>query len=189
MICGEIVIYRRILAISGGSVSLKKRLQVPIVGVLWRDTILEKCFVNYSETDPEPNIITEIIEHLTEEHYFTNKEIKLVLLFNSIMAGLGIIDLLTLEKKWNTPIIVVSEKEPDKTKILELIKSLNHSKEAKEIFENNPTNWSNVDNTRLFMLPIGIEKNKAHEIIANYQLVGAIPEPLRIADIIAKAIP
>lgn len=189
MIGGEKVIYRRILAISGGKVSLKKRLQVPIVGVLWRETILEKCFVNYSETDPEPDVITNIIEYLVEDHYFTNKEIKVVLLFNNIMAGLGIIDLLTLEKKWNIPIIVLSEKEPDKTKILELINSLNHPKDAKKIFENNPTNWTNVDKTRLFMLPIGIEKDKAYEIIVNLQVVGDIPEPLRIADIIAKAIP
>ena len=169
-------------------VSFTKRNQVPLVGILWHDNILEKCFVTYSEVDPKPEEITQTIEHIVEEHYFISKEIKLVLIFNNILAGMGILNLPILEKRWNTPIIIISEKMPDNTKILDVIKNLEHFNHYKETLKLNPTDWIQIEDSRLFMLPIGITEHEAKKIITSLQVTGDLPEPLRVADVIAKAI-
>lgn len=184
-----LIISKRILAISGGNVSLSKKKKVPIVGILWRNSILEKCFVKYSSTDPKPSEITAVISDLAEEKYFREKQIKLVLIFNSILAGLGIIDLRVLEERWKTPFIFITEKKPDKEKIRNLIRELNYSEEFISVLNKNPTDWEPLEETRLYLLSIGISKTEAKKTIRELQSVGHLPEPIRIADLFAKAIP
>ena len=176
------------LAISGGKVSFKDRLRVPIVGVIWRDTIFEKCFVSYSETDPKPDNITSILKNIVEDTYFKEKQIKLVLLFNSILAGLGILDLHSLEKTWNVPILVITEEKPDIIKIEKLLQKLHCEDTYYTVLRKNPAHWIKQVGTRVNFLAIGLNETDALAIIKNLQMVGDIPEPLRIADIIAKAI-
>ena len=180
--------YNRILAVSGGSVSLKEKKKVPIVGVLWRETVFEKCFITYSETDPKPQEITKKLINLVDEKYFTEKQVKVVFLFNNIFAGLGIIDLHRLQNTWNAPIIVVSDKEPDTDKVLKLIQDLKYSSEYITILQQNPKNWIHLQDTRLYVLTMSISESEMKQLIKDLQIVGHLPEPLRIADIIAKAI-
>ncbi len=182
-------IYSRILAISGGTVSLSEKKKVPIVGVLWRNSIIEKCFIKFSPTDPKPSEITENVLSLLEEKYFIEKQVKLVFIFNNILAGLGILDINILQEKWKTPIIIITEKEPNEEKILNLLNELHYSGEYSEAFKKNPKNWEQLDGTRLFFLGIGLEKKYTIKRIQEFQRVGHLPEPLRIADLIAKAIP
>ena len=180
--------YNRILAISGGSVSFKERKKVPIVGILWREIVFEKCFIKYSETDPKPQEITEKLLALVDEKYFTEKQVKVVLLFNTIFAGLGIVDLHRLQNTWNAPIIVVSDKEPDTDKVLQLIQDLKYSNEYITTLQKNPSNWIHLEDTRLYTLTMSLSEGEMKNIIKELQTVGHLPEPLRIADIIAKAI-
>ena len=184
-----LVITKRILSISGGNVSLSDKKSVPIVGILWRDSILEKCFVKYTATDPAPSEITAVISTLVDEKYFKEKQVKLVFIFNSILAGLGILNLQALEETWKTPFVVITEKEPDEEKISHLIKELNYSEEFTTVLTKNPKNWVQLEGTRLYLLCIGIDSLEAEKTIHELQRVGHLPEPLRIADLIAKAIP
>ncbi len=144
--------------------------------------------MTYSETDPKPDTITKIIGQIVGEEYFTTKEIKLVLIYNSVLAGMGILNLESLKKIWKVPIIIISEKKPDNQKILAVIENLAQSEEYKQVLEQNPDNWIHMENTRLFMLTLGINEKDAVQLITKFQISGDLPEPLRVADIIAKAI-
>lgn len=181
-------IYQRLLAIAGGSVSLHDKNKVPIVGIIWRQNILEKCFVTYSEVDPTPEKLSNIVINLLEKHYFVEKQIKSVLILNSIMAGLGILDLDQLKSAWQVPLIIISEKYPDNQKILSLIKNLQYDSEYEKVLLKNPQKWFNIQNSKLFFCCIGTESKKAENLISELQTVGQLPEPLRIASLVAKAI-
>lgn len=182
-------ISKRILAISGGKVSLSEKKNVPIVGILWRDYVIEKCFIEFTPTDPKPSEITKNLLSLLEDQYFIEKQIKMVFIFNNILAGLGILDLNAIKEKWEVPLIIITEKEPNEDKIRNLISELHYSDEYTKVFKNNPNNWEQLNGTRLYFLAIGIDKVQTVKNIQELQKVGHLPEPLRIADLIAKAIP
>lgn len=110
-------------------------------------------------------------------------------IFNNILAGLGILDLNSIKEKWKTPIIIMTEKEPNQEKILNLINDLQYSEDYAKILKKNPKNWKQLNGTRLFYLAIGIENTEVVKRVQELQEVGHLPEPLRIADLIAKAIP
>ena len=105
------------------------------------------------------------------------------------MAGLGILNLPALQSYWNVPIIIITETKPDKNKIESLIKELNCDKEYSEVLQKNPENWVKIGTTRLYGQGIGLSEQEMINEIKKLQTVGDMPEPLRIADIVAKAIP
>ena len=125
---------------------------------------------------------------LLDEKYFTEKQIKLVLLFNNIMAGLGILDLTVLSEQWKIPIIILSEKKPVKEDIMKLLKNLHFTDDYSTILMKNPDTWIQLENSRLYGLLLNIANEEANEVINNLKLTGDLPEPLRIADLVAKAI-
>ena len=120
--------------------------------------------------------------------FFTTKEVKLVYIFNSVLAGLGILNLPALHDYWGTPIIVITEDIPDRERINLLIKELKYGYEYSEALQNNPENWSKVGMTRLYAQAIGLSEKEMMNEVEKLQLVGDLPEPLRMVDIIAKAI-
>ena len=145
-------------------------------------------FLSYSDTDPSPNVITETVSSLLEKTYFTEKKVKLVLFFNNILAGLGILDLQKLQNLWDVPMIFISENEPHNDKIIQLIKDLKYDEQYSNVLKKNPSNWIKIYHTRLYGLAINISNKDMIEVIQNLQLAGDIPEPLRIADMIAKTV-
>ena len=65
---------------------------------------------------------------------------KLIFIFNSILAGLGILDLHEIQQKWNVPIIIVSETQPNYEKIIKLIRDLHYEDELISVHNKKPIN-------------------------------------------------
>jgi endonuclease V-like protein UPF0215 family len=93
-----------------------------------------------------------------------------------------------LKNTWKTPILVITEKEPDEENILTLINKLNYDNEYSSVLKNNPKHWIKIDNSRIYALGIDLTETDLKKVIKKMQTVGHIPEPVRIADIFAKAI-
>ena len=125
---------------------------------------------------------------MLSKQYFTEKQIKTDFILNSIMAGLGVIDLTRLHKEWQVPLIIISQKEPNNQNILNLFKKMSFDQEYEQTLLKNPHIWFNLSENRLFYCCVEINEQQSEKYIQDLQLVGQIPEPLRIANLIAKAI-
>ena len=181
--------HSRILAICGGKVTFTEGEKTPIVAVLWRNPYIDKFYIEYTQIDSPPSNITSLLTEFIDINLFSDHHIKFVIFFNTILAGLSLIDINKLYISWKVPLIFISEKKPENEKILEIAKTKNYFNEFSSVLRSNPNNWFEFPNTNLFVLPVGIEKIECIHIIQKTQLIGNIPEPLRISKLVATSLP
>ena len=183
--------HSRFLAICGGRVTFGQTEKVPIVGVIWRNPLIDKVYVDYITVDSPPDLITRTIIQLVDPMIIAHNHIKVSFFFNTILAGLSIINIEKLYNTWKIPLIFITEKEPEKKSIEHLVEKVEkpHKKEILQVLEENPNDWQKINGTRLFLLAVGIEPKYAIAITRKFQILGHIPEPLRLAKLIASSIP
>lgn len=131
---------------------------------------------------------TAICEHMITKtrHY---QQLKAVLFDGATMGGFNIINIESIWKNTQLPVITITRKQPDFDKIRIALqahfsdwKKRLTTLQKKELYEvasaHNP----------LFIQYVGISFTKAKEIITLATIRGVVPEPLRVAHIIASGI-
>lgn len=120
-------------------------------------------------------------------------QLRCILLKGLSLGGFNVIDINSLSKKTNLPVIVVMRKKPNFDKIyMALKKATKNKKEMKKKQEliNRAGKIFSIkikDKRRYFQIK-GISKEKAKEIIKVTSTHALIPEPLRVAHLIAQGI-
>jgi len=110
--------------------------------------------------------------------------LRALLLDGIAVAGFNIIDIQKLNKKTNIPVIVIMRSYPNKRKILTALKKINQEKKFK-LIEKAGTIYKNK---KIHFQCKGIDEIQAKNIIDVTTPYADIPEPLRIAHIIAAGI-
>ena len=117
------------------------------------------------------------------------KQIRLVMLNGITFAGFNVVDLKKLHLKTGLPVIAITHNKPDLDAICLALKNLPESEErwrlvveAGEIYE-----VSN-NNTKVYVELAGISLNDAQKIIKLTSNRSSLPEPLRVAHLIASCI-
>lgn len=177
----------RVLAFASGKTSLTKQHKVPIVGAIFQSTSIEHLFVHYVIVDPE-DITTSLINMIPTKFIHT-KQIKLVFISNSILAGLGVINLNLLYEKFQSPLIVIANKQPLLDSIEKAFNHIPDGKERLDLLKKNPTNWFNIPETNLWTLSLGMSSENSTKVIQQFHEIGNYPEQLRIAILIARSLP
>ena len=118
-----------------------------------------------------------------------NKQIKAVLIDGVALGGFNIFDIKEIYDKTNIPIITITRDKPDLDKIKAALKK--HFKDWKERFD--LINKGELHRIRTKHNPIyikyaGICAGEAKEIIKISTIRGVIPEPIRVAHIIASGV-
>jgi len=113
------------------------------------------------------------------------KQLQIILLKGIAVGGFNVIDINELSKKTKLPVIVVMRKQPNLRRIQLALKNLKDGdkkwrliKKAGEI--------QKIGN--LLVQSAGIKKEKIKEILRISTLRGHIPEPLRVAHLIASGV-
>ncbi len=111
------------------------------------------------------------------------------------LAGFNVIDIQKLNKKTKLPVIIIIRRKPDLKKIKRALKRANKNtwkkkmnlmKKAGKIHRLKLK--MNKKNKNLYFQIAGIKENKAKEIIKISTTHAIIPEPIRIAHIIASGL-
>ncbi len=163
--------------------------KVTIIGVIYRggsflDVVLK------TEVTVDGMDSTEILTALINSS--RHKPQLKVLMFDGItVGGFNIIDVKQLHRKTGLPIIVINRKHPD----LESVKSA-----LKNNFDDFNKRWKMILNAgkikicelknlkKVYYQTIGLEDDEAESVIRLSSTHGDIPEPLRVAHLIATAI-
>lgn len=159
-----------------------------IVGVVMRGAEYLECVLK-SEVKVDGIDATDVCKKMimTTRYY---QQLKAVLLDGASLGGFNIIDITQLSEETHLPIITITRHKPDFEKIKKALeKRFSNWKQKISILEKEPLTCIKTNkNYSLYIKCAGISLNQAKEIINMSTIRGSIPEPIRVAHVIASGI-
>jgi len=176
----------RIVAFDDGPFKHKAKGKTVLIGVIFRggsfmDGVLKRD-IRIDGTDAEE----EIIDSVKRMKF---KDVRVIMLDGITFAGFNTVNIKRISKKTKLPVIVVLRKKPNFKEFLSALKKLPHFKERAACVEAaGKVFWTKVGERRLAFQKSGIEEKDAAEIIRISCTRANMPEPLRIAHLIASGV-
>ena len=132
-----------------------------------------------------------IIRMVTSSKHFV--QIRVIMLDGITFGGFNPIDIVKINESTGLPVIVIMRKYPDFEKIGSALKYLPDSEERMEIIERageiaEVTTYTDRRASPLYIQWAGIEKEDARCIVQLTSTRSNIPEPIRVAHLIATGI-
>lgn len=156
---------------------------VKIVGAVFADRRLDGVLVSEVEKDGSDSahvLAATIAGSRFHEH------IQLALLQGVAMAGFNVVDAFSLSERIERPVLIVSRRPPD----MEAIRSA-----LEERVPGGREKWRLIERlgpmepcAGVYVQRVGITAERAHAVVERLAMHGRIPEPLRVAHLIAGAL-
>ncbi|MHA1631000.1 MAG: endonuclease dU [Candidatus Heimdallarchaeota archaeon] len=179
----------KIIGIACSSFNREKEKTVPIVGVIYRGKELFEGMLTSTITVDGEDATKTIIEMVTKSTHY--EQLKAIFTRGVTIGGFNYIDLEELARKTNLPVISIVDHQPDMAKIEKALKNLPNGQYRWGIIQKNgppKAVRSNPKEEPVYVQFIGLSQQEAHQLIQNATVTGRIPEPLRIARLIAIAL-
>ena len=177
----------RIVGFDDAPFEKNKKGMLPIVGVVYRGgKIFDGMLFTKVEIDgmDATDKISEIIN--SSRH---KKQLKVIMLDGITVGGFNLIDLKELNKRTGLPVIAINRKLPDIEKVKAALKNFEDFEERWKVVKNaGKIRKVKVKNKFIYYQVKGMENEEAEEIIRISCTRGLIPEPLRVAHLIASAL-
>lgn len=177
----------KILGIACSSFDRMIDRKVPFVGVVIRGaTILEGVMQSSITVDGEDATkkIVELVQNSTHKD-----QLKMIMTRGVTVAGFNYIDIKELFNLTSLPIISIVDHNPDMKKIRLAIQNVPNWEKRFEKISQQPIRAVQTTNNDepVFVQSIGIEEKKIDKFLKEITIVGRIPEPIRVARLIASA--
>lgn len=176
----------RILGIDDSNFTREDR-DVLVVGALlrggyWIDGVLS-THVQRDGLDATEKIVNMILK----ARY---KDLRAIMLKGITIAGFNLIDIEKLNLDTGLPVVVVMRKMPDLASIEKALSNLNYKEKRVEIIARAGRIYQGTvqGESDIFFQFKGIEEGDARELIRISSMHSNIPEPLRVAHIIATGV-
>jgi len=173
----------RILAWDDGPFEFKSKGKDILVGVIFRggqflDGLL-KTEVEIDGLDATEKIIEKTLKT-------KHKDLRVIMLDGITFAGFNIVDIKEIYEKTKFPVIVINRKKPDFEKFISTLRQLPNPEKRLRCVENaGPIYWVSIKNKRICFQSYGIQREDAEKIIKVTSTMSLIPEPLRVAHLLA----
>lgn len=178
----------KILGIACSSFNRLEDNFVQIFGVVYRGaSLLEGVMKTSIEVDGED--ATEKIQAMIEQSHHS-KQLKLIMTRGITIAGFNYIDIRKLYEKTGLPVISVADREPNFEKIHSAIKNVTNWEERYKVITNSGLIreiQSSEEEEPVFIQSIGFKEEEIAAFLKKVTVVGRIPEPIRVARLIATA--
>lgn len=172
----------RVIGIDDGPFFKFRKGTVLVVGTIYRGGDYMDGIVS-TTADVDGSDSTGKIAKMINKSKFKS-QIRCIFLDGIAVGGFNIIDLPELHKSTKLPIIAVIRKYPDIPKILETLENLGMEKKVRLITQlPKPTKVGKV-----YIQYVGLTLDRAIEFLKLTTIHSYIPEPLRIAHIIAAGV-
>ena len=179
----------RVLGVDDGVFIPRSKGLVDVVGIVfrggyWLDGVM-RTEVEVDGLDATEKIASMIIE---SPHY---KQLRIIMLSGVTFAGFNVVDIKELYSKTNLPVIALTRNLPKMEEIRQALENLPEKEKrwkailnAGEIFEVQTREGEEP----IYMQIAGIEREDAEKIVKITSTRSNIPEPLRVAHIIASGL-
>ncbi len=128
----------------------------------------------------------KIIDMLANSRY--REQVKVILLDGIALAGFNIVDIEQLHYELKIPVLTLTRDRPDLRKIRSALrKHFVDWKERYGLATRLPLKRIETEHSPLWASGLGLEWGEFEEIVRSSTVRGAVPEPLRVAHLIATA--
>jgi endonuclease V-like protein UPF0215 family len=157
--------------------------KVKVVGTVYAGSRLDGVLVGEVEKDGL-NAADELAALVKQSKFAAN--LHLVMLQGIALAGFNVVDVFALHTQLDLPILVVSRKQPDMEAIKDaLLTRVRGGQKKWEIIERlGPMEPA----ASAYVQRVGLTLEQAAAVVKRLAVEGSIPEPLRVAHLIAGAI-
>lgn len=157
--------------------------QVVVVGAIFADLRLDGVVTGFIEkdgTDAAESLAALILESKFAGH------IRLIMLQGVTLGGFNVVDAPALNKKTGLPVLIVSRVNPDMASIKKaLLAGIPNGRHKWSIIERlgdmEPVNG-------IFIQRVGLNRDEAASVIHRFSVNSRLPEPVRVAHLIAGAV-
>lgn len=173
----------RILGIDDGTLRGKKVLLVGVVfrGGFWIDGLLS-CWIERDGTDATDMIITMV-------RNTRHEDLRVIMTDGITFAGFNTIDIQKIAQETSLGVIPVMRRMPDFQKISSALNNFPDREERWQHIENaGPIHSKAVHRGMLYFQFAGLQKEEVEKIIELTCMHSQLPEPVRVAHIIATGI-
>ncbi len=177
----------RVLGFDDSAFQKNSESLVPVIGVVFRggkflDGVL-KTEVKVDGLDATEKIVKLIN---SSRH---KQQLKVIMFDGITLAGFNLVDIKEVNEKTSLPVIVINRKMPNLEKVKNALKNFEDFEKRWEIvLKAGKIKECRIKNKKIYYQAVGLEDEEAKEIINLTSTRSLIPEPLRVAHLIATAI-
>jgi hypothetical protein len=179
----------RVLGIDDGVFTPHSKELTDVVGVVFRGGHWLDGFM-HTQVQVDGMDATEKLTRMIMEspHY---QQLRVIMLNGVTLAGFNVVDLAELHKKTKLPVIAVTRDSPDFEDIRKALRNLSQMKARWEAIEKAGRIHevcTREGEAPVFVHAVGISKMMTERIMKSTSTRSNIPEPLRVAHIIASGL-
>jgi len=172
----------RIIAWDDCAFSFKQK-KVQIVGVIFRGGKFLDGLLSTSIIKDGSDATEKIAQSINKSRHFD--QLSVIMLDGISFAGFNLVDIKELNKKTKMPVIVIQRKSPDILKFTTALKIFPDNRKRKAMVKNAGKIYK-FD--KIFYQKSGIAENECREILKITCTRSNIPEPVRVAHLIASGL-
>ncbi len=172
----------RTLGIDDSPFKKFKKGNILVIGTIFRGGILLDGILTTKVSIDGNNSTRKLIQMINSSKF--KPQLRCILINGIALGGFNVIDIKELNKKTRIPVIVVIRKYPDFKKIEQTLKKINKQHKYKLIQKAGPVEKIN----KIYIQRKGISIKKAKEILKLTCTRSLIPEPIRVAHLIAGGV-
>jgi endonuclease V-like protein UPF0215 family len=172
-----------VLGIDDGPFDKRADSSVSIVGVMMEGAdLVEAVAVSSIPVDGE-----DAADHLADwvSGLRFASAVHATVLGGMTIAGLGVVDIERLAERLNRPVMTVNRQRPDDERLIDALRAAGLADRI-PIVERAPRAWQLDEG--LFVSHAGVEREEAARILSAVRRKSQLPEPLRLAHLIAAAV-
>lgn len=158
-----------------------------VIGVIMRGGGYIDCILRNKVVVDGNDSTNTCIEMIVNTRF--RKQLRAIMLDGVALGGFNVIDIDEVYSSTNLPIITVTRDMPDYTKIEKALKeNFNDWKNRLSLLKVGVLHKIETSHNPIFIKYVGLSLDEAKEIIKLSTIRGVIPEPIRLAHLIASGI-
>lgn len=160
---------------------------VPVIGLIYRGGKFPDGALRTDVEIDGTDATEKIIKLINSSRH--KQQLKVIMFDGITLAGFNVIDIKKINEKTGLPVIVINRKIPNLEKVKAALKRFKDFEERWKCIQNaGEIKSCKVSGGKIYYQVVGLSDKEAEEIINLSSTRSYIPEPLRVAHIIATAV-
>ncbi|MGD6934697.1 MAG: DUF99 family protein [Candidatus Bathyarchaeia archaeon] len=177
----------RVVGVDDGKHVFRSKTQVPIVGVVYKGGYWFEGVMSNKIWVDGFDVTEKVAEMVKASPHF--RQLRAIMLNGVTFAGFNVIDIIELNKVTKLPVITISKDKPDLESIRSALSNLDHAEERySTLLKAGEIVPLQNKGKKIFIQTSGLYCEDAQKIIALTSTRSSIPEPLRVAHLVASGI-
>jgi len=179
----------RILGLDDGPFKPRSKGKVPLVGAVFRGgRWLDGVLMTYIDQDGT-DVTERLIEIVTRSRH--RGQLRVLMSDGVTFGGFNVLDVRKVFEETGLPLIVITREIPDMAKIRKAIRNLPGWRERLKVMKGAGKIYPVATKTRgrpVYMQLVGMKRADAESVVRLSSTRSLVPEPLRVAHLIATAV-